>query len=193
MASVVRNSVTGIPAAANNFGASGFFRNPSSMVRKATFWVTGTRERNGTSSPGGRTIGSGAGRGPNCGTSLSFHPIGGPRSDPAMVPGLAPGWSGSPSPRRPGPGASTGPPRSPPGTEPSDDGEPGDDGEPSGDREPSDDGEFSGEGEPDGGADGGADGEAASVRRQCSALHPPAAGRTTSPAQMAPSTTRRRL
>jgi hypothetical protein len=47
------------------------------MVRKATGWVTGTRERKGTSSPGGSTIGSGGGAGPKSGTSESFHPIGG--------------------------------------------------------------------------------------------------------------------
>ncbi len=46
------------------------------MVRKATFWVTGIRERNAAWSPGGRTTGSGGGGGPNTGMSESFHPIG---------------------------------------------------------------------------------------------------------------------
>src|SRR5689334_17023479 len=78
MKSVVRNSVTGMPAAANSFGASGFFRTPSSMVRNATGRVTGIRDRNGTSSPGGRVIGSGGGAGGKRGTSLSFQPTGAP-------------------------------------------------------------------------------------------------------------------
>src|ERR1700754_954290 len=47
------------------------------MVRKATGWVTGIRDRKGTSSPAGSTIGSGSGAGPKTGTSESFHPIGG--------------------------------------------------------------------------------------------------------------------
>jgi hypothetical protein len=47
------------------------------MVRNATGWVTGMRDRNGTASPAGRTIGSGAGGAPNCGTSESFQPTGG--------------------------------------------------------------------------------------------------------------------
>src|SRR3954471_3503566 len=91
MASVVRKSVTGIFAAAKSFTASGDFRKPSSMVRKATGWVTGIRERKGTLSPGGRVIGSADGAGGNDGMSLSFQPTGAPRAGaevgmPAVTP-----------------------------------------------------------------------------------------------------------